>query len=47
MTLLDRYDANDNDQIDVDELREAITHYLHGDIDVDDVREIIRLYVLG
>ena len=46
-TLLDRYDANDNDQIDVDELREAITHYLHGDIDVDDVREIIRLYVIG
>ena len=46
-SLLDRYDANDNDQIDVDELREAITHYILGDIDVDDVREIIRLYILG
>ena len=45
--LLERYDANDNDQIDVDELREAITHYISGDIDVDDVREIIRLYILG
>ena len=47
MSLLDRYDTNDNDEIDVDELREAITHYILGDIDVDDVREIIRLYILG
>ena len=46
-SLLDRYDTNNNDQIDVDELREAIAHYISGDIDVDDVREIIRLYVLG
>ena len=47
MSLLERYDADDNGQIDVDELREAITHYILGDIDVDDVREIIRLYILG
>ena len=47
MSLLERYDENGNDQIDVDELREAITHYILGDIDVDDVREIIRLYILG
>ena len=47
MSLLDRYDADGNDQIDVDELREAITHYILGDLDVDDVREIIRLYILG
>ena len=47
MSLLETYDADDNGQIDVDELREAITHYILGDIDVDDVREIIRLYILG
>ena len=47
MSLLDRYDTDGNDQIDVDELREAITHYILGDIDLDDVREIIRLYILG
>ena len=46
-TLLDRYDADGNDQIDTAELREAITHYILGDIDLDDVREIIRLYILG
>ena len=47
MSLLERYDADDNGQIDVDELREAITHYILGDIDLDDVREIIKLYILG
>ena len=29
-SLLDRYDKNNNDQIDENELIEAITHYISG-----------------
>ena len=46
-SLLDTYDKNNNDQIDENELIEAITHYISGDIDEDDVIEIIKLYILG
>ena len=46
-TLLERYDANDNDQIDPLELREAIIHYVGGDIDSAQLRTLIILYITG
>ena len=46
-TLLDRYDANDNDRIDKEEIREAIIHYIRGDIDKAQMREVIILYITG
>ena len=47
-SLLDRYDENDNNRIDRDELIKAIADYvIRGDIDVDDVTEIVKLYILG
>jgi hypothetical protein len=46
-TLLEIYDTNTNDKIDSDELREAIIHYIAGDIDPAQLREVIRLYITG
>ena len=47
-TLLDRYDNNpENGNIDKAELREAIIHYIGGDLDRDQMREVIRLYITG
>ena len=50
-TLLDRYDTNNNDQIDKDEVIEAINDYLFGtgddQITKAEVIEIIGLYLFG
>ncbi len=48
MTLLDRYDANDNGEIDKDEVITAINAYLFDDaITKDQVIEVINLYLFG
>ena len=47
MSLLETYDTNDNDQIDPLELREAIIHYIGGDIDSTQLRTLIILYIRG
>ena len=46
-TLLDRYDTNDNNQIDKSEAVAAIRDYIAGHITKADVVEIIRLYITG
>ena len=45
--LLERYDRNNNDKIDKAEIREAIIHYIGGDIDKAQLRAIIILYIIG
>ena len=47
LTLLDRYDTDGNDQIDRAELREAIIHYIGGDIEKAQLRTLIILYITG
>ena len=47
MSLLERYDANDNDQIDKSEIREAIIDYIGGAIDNVQLRTLIILYIRG
>ena len=47
-TLMDRYDTNDNDQIDKDEALAAINDYLfEGTITKDQALEVINLYLFG
>ena len=43
--LLDRYDADDSGVIEKAELREAILHFIAGDIDTAQLREVIILYI--
>ena len=42
-----QYDLNHNGVIEKSELREAIIHYIGGDIDKAQLREVIRLYIRG
>ena len=47
-TLLERYDTNpENGIIDKAELREAILHFIAGDIDTAQMRAVIILYITG
>ena len=45
--LLDRYDADDSGVIEKAELREAILHFIAGDIDTAQMRAVIILYISG
>ena len=47
MTLLDIYDANDNDRIDRSEAVQAVTDYLNGDLSRADAVAVILLYLNG
>ena len=47
-TLLDRYDANDDESIDRDEMVDALRDYLFNDaITRDDMVTLLRLYLFG
>ena len=47
MSLLERYDADGDSQIDRAELKEAIIHYIEGDIERDQLRTLIILFITG
>ena len=43
-TTVQDYDANDDEEIDIDELFVAIDHYFEGQIDIDELFEVIDAY---
>ena len=46
-SMAPKYDANNNQSIELDEARTAVADYFRGSISLEDVLEIVRLYFAG